>query len=1467
MRRATWAVRSSVRVAVALAVGALTSATSAQTGSNTGDATGAAKKPGPAAAARQPQPNPGPAAPGALRPAPDLNKPTLYVVGYAHLDTQWRWCYPQVIREFIPATLRNNFALFDKYPGYVFNFSGSRRYRMMEEYYPEDFAKLKQYVAQGRWFTCGSSVDENDANVPSAESQIRHVLYGNKYFRETFGTSSDEFMLPDCFGFPASLPSVLAHCGLKGFSTQKLTWNAVTPIPFKVGVWNGPDGQGVMAALDPGAYVGEVTEDLSLSNGWLQRINKNGKESGTFADYHYYGTGDRGGSPTEQSVAMVEKSLAGAGGKGKVKVVSSRADEIFKDIDESRRGKLPAYKGELELIEHSAGSLTSASIMKRWNRKNELLADAAERAAVIAWQLTGKEYPAQRLEDAWYLVLGSQMHDILPGTSHPRAYDYSQNDEVIAANQLAQVLTESVGAVAGTLDTSGEGQAMVLFNPLSYPRTEVVEAAVPLPAGTASVVVTGPGGKVVKSQVVGPAPEGMTRIAFSATMGEDSVAAFHVAAGGAGEAGDTHATPQSIENARYKVTFSATGDIAGIYDKRVKREVLSGPITLNQCYEKPQNWPAWNQDWADRQKPVKEVVGGQPEMKVIEDGPARVAMRIVRREGPSTFTQVVSLNHSDRVDGDRVDVDNSIEWNARERSLRVAFPLSVNNKTATWDGQVGVVERPNSRPQQFEYAGQQWMDLTDADGSYGVSIINDCKYASDKPSDNTLRLTLLHTPGIRNEYQDQGVQDIGTNHVRFSIVAHEGDWRKGHAARHAACVNQPVSVFRTTAHPGALPVMDGFSLSQVPSVVITAIKQAESGDGWIVRLRETSGTAVTGRLRCPLSKVTYRFVDGQERPLGDVMTGDDGSFEFTVPGYGLRTVWLDGHRGTPVLPPSREVALNFDTDVASTNGKRGDGAMVGDAAYPAEQLPATLTWNNAIFKLGSTADGQKNAMACRGQEVALPQGDFDTLYLLAAADEDAAGSVMVGDKATTINFQAWGGFVGLWDQRQWDGEIEETSFNWKNPLIGLKPGFIKKADIAWYCSHHHTPKGDAYYEYSYLFGHVVPLGAGAKSFKLPDDPRIKVFAAAVGKRGAYVEAAEPLFDALDAKHPTLLEVGANVDTAGGNHQIVHIAPRLYGQAGSIRYTTDGSAPTLQSRSWTGEPFYVYRTTKVRAAAVEEGGVMGVIVGTTIEADDRTAPTVTKVAASYLSKTVRIDADEPISAEAAVTIAPGVEITRTEAAANGRGLVVTLAEPLKIDTEYTITVKGLRDNAPEPNVAVDISQSLHVPGPVYTLDEIGAEQRNVAIKAANLPVRGSDAWTINIFVKPEKAIPPRTLIAGFGSAADKAVGQGRYLANFASGMQLWSRNADGTSRTKIEAGKWQMLTAASDGKMLRMYKNGVKVSEQPCKLADDEAVVMIAPIDPWEHQRKFEGELAHFTIWPGALGEEALKAIMEKGIPK
>jgi alpha-mannosidase len=131
----------------------------------------------------------------------DLTQPTLFLVPYSHLDDVWRWSYPQVIRDFLKKTLDDNFEAFEKYPDYVFNWSGASRYQMIQEYYPEKYEELKKWVAAGRWYPSGSSWVENDVNVPSSEAIVRQLLMGTQYFQKEFGKESREFMFPDCFGF------------------------------------------------------------------------------------------------------------------------------------------------------------------------------------------------------------------------------------------------------------------------------------------------------------------------------------------------------------------------------------------------------------------------------------------------------------------------------------------------------------------------------------------------------------------------------------------------------------------------------------------------------------------------------------------------------------------------------------------------------------------------------------------------------------------------------------------------------------------------------------------------------------------------------------------------------------------------------------------------------------------------------------------------------------------------------------------------------------------------------------------------------------------------------------------------------------------------------------------------------------------------------------------------------------------
>jgi alpha-mannosidase len=129
--------------------------------------------------------------------------------------------------------------------------------------------------------------------------------------------------------------------------------------------------------------------------------------------------------------------------------------------------------------------------------------------------------------------------------------------------------------------------------------------------------------------------------------------------------------------------------------------------------------------------------------------------------------------------------------------------------------------------------------------------------------------------------------------------------------------------------------------------------------------------------------------------------------------------------------------------------------------------------------------------------------------------------------------QHWGGFIGQWDTRQWEqgerqvphGASAEVAARIREPqfrtdpyarMKGITPGFIKRADVAWYASHHHTPDGtSAPYAYSYLFAYALDLPPGARTLTLPDNDKIRVMAVTVSDEGAMVRPAHPLYDTLE----------------------------------------------------------------------------------------------------------------------------------------------------------------------------------------------------------------------------------------------------------------------------------------------------------------------------------------------------------------
>lgn len=1122
----------------------------------------------------------------------------LYVVATSHLDTQWRWTIQDTINEYIPATLRENFSYFEKYPGYTFSFEGAFRYQLAREYYPTEFERLREFIRTGRWKITGSWVDAVDSHLPAPESLIRQTLYGNGFFRREFGRTSRDVFLPDSFGFGYVLPTVAAHSGLFQFSTQKLTWGSSIKIPFDIGLWEGIDGSTLVAAINPGDYAASIKSNLTLDAATYAGIELQNDRSGFPLALRYFGTGDVGGSPDEASVRWLQESLRGP---GPLTVRSVGADQLGRDIlarsDEAALRRLPRYRGEFLMTAHGAGCYTSQAAMKRLNRKNELLADAAERAAVTAHWLGAAAYPMETLRAAWNRFLWHQFHDDLTGTSIPLAYAFSWNDEALSLNQFADVLEHSVGAVTRSLDTSGAGAALVVYNPLTLAREEAVEVDVALPGGPPPAVrVLGPDGQEVPAQVLA-ANGRKTRIVFLAQAAPLSFAVYKIRPARTPSSVDSALTvsAQKMENLRYRVQLDDQGDVASIYDKELGRELLRAPLRLELLHDEPAKWSAWEVDYSQLMAPPAAVVGGPATVRIKERGPARVALEVIRETSGSRFVQEIRL--AGGTAGDRVEFSNEIDWKTKGTLLKAAFPFAATNRTATYDLGLGAVEREGNRPNLFEVTGQQFADLTDSSGTFGAAVLEDSRYGWDKPDANTLRLTLVHTPKVVPSWSwlnDQNSNDLGIHHVLFAVAGHLGDWRQGRIVERGHRLNQPLLAWQAPDHSG--PLGRHFSLLELKGpdggpapVAVRALKRAEESDELVVRLTELYGRKAEGltlHFARPIAAV--REINGAEESLGPGTTGGaiplpplpfqltGGDLQFDMSPFRPRTFALRLAPPTaPFAPPQAQpLPLPYNLDGISEDRRFADGDLDGAGhALAGELLPPTFESGGLPFQSGPRETGQPNVLIPRGQQIPLPSGDWNRLYLIAAAlGGDRPVTFLVDGNRTTLGIQDWSQPVGQWNNRLVAGAFVEDPAQ-------IAPAYFKTARIGWLGTHRHDRRGaNEAYVYTQFFRYRIDIPPGSKILTLPDDPRVRILAVTVAhNENDMVEAAQPFFDTdraavveLEAPGPSFL-------------QTIDVVLKSPHPGATIRYTLDGSDPAATSTAY-HQPLHLDRTTTVKARA-------------------------------------------------------------------------------------------------------------------------------------------------------------------------------------------------------------------------------------------------------------------------------------------
>ncbi len=813
-------------------------------------------------------------------------------VGNSHIDMAWLWPWTETV-ELVRNTFRSALDMMHEYPGFAYSASSARTYEWMEEKYPSLFQEIQQRVKEGRWEIVGGMWVEPDLNMPGGESLTRQILIGKEYFKKKFGVDVRVGWNPDSFGYNWQLPQIYKKSGIDYFVTQKLLWaHEFTTFPYKLFWWEAPDGSKLLTYF-PHDY-GSLMEPIPMAEdvaAWTASMYPaTGKETGMM---YLYGVGDHGGGPTRTMLDEATRLMA----PGVVfpKVEFGTAGAFFADLDRQTDLQIPVWKNELYFQYHRGVFTTQAETKKRIRHTEETLLDAEKYASLA--HLYRRAYPQEEFTAAWKGLLFDQFHDIMPGSGIAVNYLDAKRDLGVAEGIGKDIVRQSLEEISARINTERNGTPIVVYNSLSWPRAEVIEAEVELPAAARDIEVTDSTGKVVASQVLAK-DAGTNRVSFllQASVPALGYATYFVRpALKPGPAISTiKATPGGLENEFVRLTVDPkSGCVTSLYDKRAMLETLGtarsdtgGPRDrvcgnlLQAFVDRPKEYDAWNID-ADFEKQYWSLDKAD-EVKLTEAGPLRAVIRVRHHFQNSSFVQDITLYPG----MPRVDVNMQAEWNEKHILLKVAFPVGVQSQKATYEIPFGSIERPTTRatPEeqaQFEVPAEQWADLSDA--QHGLSLLNDSKYGYDA-KENVLRLSLLRSPTWPDAHADEGHHEF-----TYSLYPHGGTWREADTVRSGYELNYKMRAVQVESHSGVLPPLHSFVGIRPDNVVLTAVKWAEGGDAMIMRFYEWAGKETDVTLQPPAGAETASETNLMEQPIGDLRV-TNGSIAVHTKPYEIKTV-------------------------------------------------------------------------------------------------------------------------------------------------------------------------------------------------------------------------------------------------------------------------------------------------------------------------------------------------------------------------------------------------------------------------------------------------------------------------------------------------------------------------------------------------------------------------------------------------
>ena len=751
----------------------------------------------------------------------------IYLLANAHIDPVWQWGLDEGIGVAL-ATFRSAANLLERNENFVFNHNEAILYRWVKEYEPKLFERIRRLVAEGRWHIMGGFELQPDCVMPSGEAMVRQIQSGRIFFEREFGVCPTVAVSMDCFGHSRGMVQILKKCGYEGYIF--LRCHAKTPENFR---WIGLDGSEILAHRLAAPYGTPL-------GGALDRLLEFAKERDGCLNLFPWGVGNHGGGASQQDIDHLNAATT-------VKLRHSTPEDFYEQL-RKHKDEFPTV--EQSILPFNIGGYTSLVRIKKANRRLENALVRSEKMASIAEMSGLMEYPRAELNEAWRSLLFLEFHDVLPGTiTEPvaeRMLERAGHGLEIAKNLASRAFYRL--SACESLPKQNEIPILV-FNSHPYPVTRIVKCEYNLPdqnwgENDCTMATIRNGNCEIPAQMC---KEDSTipldwrkRVAFEAELAPLSMNRFEVIL----HKGTVQKPNQNLELLG-DALYARISDKTGLVEEFRYR---GKPLTGNRLGE-----IMVYEDTADPWHMTSDKIGRDPKPLPMLEAPRVLSDGAVFKEvfvkfgidGAEAEVVYTMPKH-----GGQLNISIRLNNILRCRMFRMRIPFMEKDAVCIGESMFGqellFADGTENASQRYDILRGDEVSLGVVnDGIYGGCFREGCLektllrspvYCAHPVGDRTLiREDAMYSYAGMGQFENQFILMPVERNCEFEI------------ARQAQIENEPpmaVSCF-PPEDSDAQPV----SVSLEGNVILSAMKRAEDGNGFVLRIYEPVGNAAYFHLK------------------------------------------------------------------------------------------------------------------------------------------------------------------------------------------------------------------------------------------------------------------------------------------------------------------------------------------------------------------------------------------------------------------------------------------------------------------------------------------------------------------------------------------------------------------------------------------------------------------------------------------